>query len=234
MSISVGRQFLCIKSPFTQILRYRRKPNIRKPAIPHWKRAVVLKLTEPIYKDPNEDVHPADTCDKKIKALQKLQEEINPFEQILAKEFLEKIDCAKLVAVFHQLPMTMADLFEARVQLNKINLEYLKHNNNIMKLAFTGTKYEALLKLYVSSTVTFVGDQPAVSKLLKLERKIPGLVLIGGIVENRFMSVAELKRYAALPPLQSVQAQLVATLGEPLQHLSHNLIHNQTKIRGYN
>lgn len=35
----------------------------------------------------------------------------------------------------------------------------------IMRLAFTGTKYEALLNLYKSTTCTFVGDEVAVAKV---------------------------------------------------------------------
>ena len=62
--------------------------------------------------------------------------QVNPFEQILANEFREKIENAKLVAVFHILPMTEAELFGARVQLNKINMQYLKHNNTV-RLMFT-------------------------------------------------------------------------------------------------
>lgn len=207
-----------------------RAPNLKKPAIPHWTRAVVLKLVEPIHKDPMEGIHPRETCQKRQKALQSKTEQVNPFEQILAKEFLEKIENAKLVAIFHVLPMTEAELFAARVQLNKISLQYIKQNNTIMRLAFTGTKYEALLKLYESTTCTFYGDEPAVSKLLKLEKKISGLVLLGGVVEDRFMSVQDMKHYASLPSLHTLQAQLVSILGTPAQHLSQNLSANQVEL----
>ncbi|XP_071542229.1 large ribosomal subunit protein uL10m-like isoform X9 [Panulirus ornatus] len=227
MSLSVGERLLSVKIPLLQILRNRtRSPNLRKPAIPHWHRAVVLKLTEPQYIDPAESLHPAETCMKRAKAKIKTTE-VNPFEWILAQEFREKIENAKLVAIFHELPMTAASLFAARVQLNKINLVYLKHNNNIMKLALTGTKYEALLSLYQSDTVTFVGDQPSVAKLLKLEKRIPGLLLLGGVVEGRFMSLDNLKQYAALPSLQTLHGQLVGILGSPAQYLSQNLDHHQ-------
>lgn len=57
--------------------------------------------------------------------------QINPYEQILANEFREKIENAKLVAIFHMLPTSEAELFAARLQLIKINLKYLKHNNTV-------------------------------------------------------------------------------------------------------
>lgn len=231
MSATLASRLLPVWNPTVTAVRTRtRAPNLRRPAIPHWSRAVVLKLTKPIYKDPNEGIHPRELCIKREKALQQQAKEVNPFEQILADEFLEKIENAKLVAVFHQLPMAESELFAARIQLNKINLQYLKHNNTIMRLAFAGTKYDALLKLYESTTCTFIGDDPAVAKLLKLEKKISGLVLVGGIVEGRFMCVQDLKDYAALPSLQTLQGQLVSILSTPAQHLSQNLTANQMEL----
>lgn len=66
-----------------------------------------------------------------------------------------------------------------------------------------------------------------VFQLLKLERKISGLLLLGGVVEGRLMSVQDMKSYANLPSLQTLQAQLVSTLSTPAQHLSQNLSANQ-------
>ncbi|KAG0715947.1 39S ribosomal protein L10, mitochondrial [Chionoecetes opilio] len=176
MSATLVRRLLPVWSPVITLVRTRtRTINIKKPAIPHWSRAVVLKLTKPIYEDPEEGIHPRESCRKRINAMQKQTKEasqsamrssteVNPFEQILANEYREMIENAKLVAVFHKLPITEKELFVARLQLNKISLKYMRHNNTIMRLAFTGTKYEALLKLYESNTCTFIGDDPAVAK----------------------------------------------------------------------
>ncbi|MPC59113.1 39S ribosomal protein L10, mitochondrial [Portunus trituberculatus] len=128
------------------------------------------------------------------------------------------------------LPTSEAGLFAARLQLIKMNMKYIKHNNTIMRLAFMGTKYEALLSLYKSTTCTFVGDEIAVAKLLKIQKKISSLVLLGGIVEGRFMSVQDLQRYANLPSLHTLQAQLVSILGTPAQQLSQNLSANQVEL----
>lgn len=77
MSLSASKVLLCSRIPLIQICRNRtRTPNIRKPAIPHWHRAVVLKLTKPIYRDPEEGLHPAERCGKKIKAAGKLNNQV--------------------------------------------------------------------------------------------------------------------------------------------------------------
>lgn len=55
----------------------------------------------------------------------------NPFETIVAKEVYEKVNDAKLVAIFQKLPITADRFFAARVQLNKMGLTYVYHNNNV-------------------------------------------------------------------------------------------------------
>ncbi|KAK3871795.1 hypothetical protein Pcinc_022658 [Petrolisthes cinctipes] len=230
MSLSLSGHLLRgVKTPLVQTVRHR-TPNLRKPAIPHWSRAVVLKLTIPTYREPNEGKHPIDLCDKKLKAAQKQIKVENPFETIVAKEIYEQICGAKLVAIFHGLPMTQARLFAARVQLYKMGLTYVYHNTNMMRIAVSGTRHEAMLKLYQKDTLMFVGDNPDVAKLLKLEKKISGMVLLGAVVDNRLMSLADLKQYAALPSLGVMQAQLVHTLGSTAQRISQNLVAHQMEL----
>ncbi|XP_042876387.1 39S ribosomal protein L10, mitochondrial-like [Penaeus japonicus] len=231
MALVAGRCLLGSQTPLVQTLRFRtRKPNLRKPAIPHWDRAVVLRLTKPFYPAKTSQEHLANKCRKKRNDLQDAEIKVNPFEQILAVEFQEKIRNAKVVAIFHRNPMSAADIFTTRLQLHKIKLEYLHYNNSIARLAFSGTEFDALLKLYESDTLTVVGEDASVAKLLKLEKKLPGLVLLGGIVEGRFMSIADMKRYAALPSLDAARGQLLSILSAPAQKLSQNMTHHQREL----
>lgn len=230
MALVFGRCLLGSQTPLIQTLRFRtRKPNLRKPAIPHWDRAIVLRMTEPFYAAKTSQEHPANNCKKKRSTLQNVEKKINPFEQILAQEFLEKIRNAKVVAVFHKNPMSAEDLFAIRLQLHKIKLECLHFNNSIARLAFSGSEFDALLKLYESDTLTVVGEAP-VAKLLKLEKKLVGLVLLAGVVEGRLMSLADMKRYAALPSLDGARGQLLSILSAPAQKLSQNMTSHQREL----
>ncbi|KAK7086114.1 hypothetical protein SK128_007227 [Halocaridina rubra] len=226
-----GRLFQSnIAVPLVQTLRHRsRRPNLRRPAVPHWQRAVILKVTQPQYLDISEDVHPAEICKLRIKNEAK-QKEVNPFEQILAREFLEKTEAAKVIAIFHRNAMTEAELYAVRLQLNKIGLHYQHYNNNIARLAFTGTKYEALLQLYQSQTATFIGDDVKIAKLLKMGKKFATLTLMAGVLEGRLMSKSDLQGYAALPSIHTLQGQLVGILNAPLRRLSQNLTFHQTAL----
>lgn len=76
MSVPLGSRLLPAWNPIITAVRSRtRAPNLRKPAIPHWSRAVVLKLVKPVLKDPLEGIHPRETCARKHKALQNKTQE---------------------------------------------------------------------------------------------------------------------------------------------------------------
>ncbi|XP_068209583.1 large ribosomal subunit protein uL10m [Palaemon carinicauda] len=215
--------------PLLQTVRHRtRKPNLRHPPIPHWRRAVILELSKPKYKDPLENV-PA-ICKNKEAFLRKAEVKDNPFEIILAKEFFQKVEESNVLAVFHCNPMTAAELFANRVQLSKVGLFYHHCNNKIAELAFTNTKYEAVLDLYKTRNATFIGTEVNVPKLLKMMKRMRGLVLLAGVVEGRLMSIRDMERYAALPPLPVLHGQLVGILQSPLQKLSQNLTYHQTEL----
>lgn len=219
--------------PLLQTVRHRtRIPNLRRPAIPHWRRAVILELTKPQYEDPLKDVPTSELCEKRQRFLKKDIVEVNQFEQILAKELLAKVEESNVIIVFHRNPMSEPELFANRIQLSKIGLYYHHCNNKIVKLAYTGTKYEALLHLYHSRTATFLGTEVKIPRLLRMMKKIRGLVLMAGVVEGRLMSVTDLQRYAALPPLPALHGQLVGILNSPLQQLSQNLTYHQTELSG--
>ena len=52
----------------------------------------------------------------------------------------------------------------------------------------------------------------------------------GGVVEDRFMSVADLERYAQLPPLDALRAQFCHLLGSQAAALSASLGHHQAAL----
>jgi len=216
-----------------QSVRHRtRTPNIAKPIPPHWLRAVTLKVTKTPHQDPFRGPISIEKYHMKRNQPRKMDPGIedNPFEKILAKEFMERIERSRLIAICHRYPTDEQTRFSMKITLKKSKMEYLQHNNKIVTYAFKGTKYEAASCLYVADTCTVVSDEPAVGKLLKMEKKIPGLIVLAALVDGCLMSTAELKRYAQLPPLEVLQGQLVGILGAPAQRLSHNVQYHQMEL----
>ncbi|XP_018027083.1 39S ribosomal protein L10, mitochondrial [Hyalella azteca] len=230
---SFQNQFhLDLNTPMVQSVRWRRPLGIKRAKIPHKARALAIELTYEKYNYPLAGLPASETCINAVKAKYVKKEEDNPFEKILAREFLEEVKAGQMFVVGHMHPCTAEELFEQRVLLHRNNMKYLFHNENIAKLAFTGTKYESLLHLYVMFSINIVCYDKDFSKLLKLERQLPFLTILGVVVEDRILSVADLKRAAELPSLPLMHATLLQTLTSQQQTLTRQLNAQQTELAG--
>lgn len=53
------------------------------------------------------------------------------------------------------------------------------HSKHTVKLAVSGTQYEAILPLFVTHNAIIFCDEPKVGKLIKVLKKIPQTILMG-------------------------------------------------------
>ncbi|XP_068144980.1 large ribosomal subunit protein uL10m [Drosophila tropicalis] len=207
------------RSPLLQFLRFRGKINIQRPKEPHYERARVIAVTQPKYPQPVKSL----TCFQTRAERTKVQLE-NPYNDIIAREVRNWLNHSQLVAIFHLNSITADEIYQVRVQLFKQNMHLKSYGRKIIGQAVAGTAYEAIMPLFHSNhCIVFSPDQQRLSTLLRLTRKVPQMVLIGGIVEQTLLSRNELIAYAQMPSLQVAQAQLVQTLnqaaGQVVQHL---------------
>ncbi|KAH8298044.1 hypothetical protein KR018_005006, partial [Drosophila ironensis] len=213
-------------TPALQFLRYRGKINIQRPKEPHYERARVVAVTQPRYPEPPK----SKTCFQ-TRAERTQQQLENPYNDIIAREVRNWLDHSKLVAIFHLNSITADEVFRVRVQLHKQNLHLKSYGRKIIGQAVEGTRYEAIMPLFHSNhCIVFSPDQQRVSSLLRITRKVPQMILIGGIVDETLLSRNELMAYAQMPGLQAAQAQLVQTLNQAAGHLVQQLQAHQNSL----
>ncbi|XP_016968669.2 39S ribosomal protein L10, mitochondrial [Drosophila biarmipes] len=213
-------------TPALQFLRFRGKINIQRPKEPHYERARVIAVTHPKYPEP----HKAKSCFKTREERTQQQLE-NPYNEIIAREVRNWLDHSRLVAVFHLNSITADEIFRVRVQLHKQNLHLKSYGSKIIAQAVKGTRYEAILPLFHSNhCIVFSPDQQRTATLLRITRKVPQMVLLGGIVEDTLVSRNQLVAYAQMPGLQAAQAQLVQTLNQASGHLVQQLQAHQNSF----
>lgn len=193
--------------PLTQCQRYRGKINIQRPRAPHYERAKVLHVTKPILPEPVK----TRTCFQPTK--ERLAQQIeSPYNAIIAREVRNWLDHSQMVAIFHLNSMAADDLFRVRVQLHKQNIHLKSYGKKIISEAVAGSKYEAIVPLFDSSHCIVFSSEQRVAALIRLTRKVPQMILLGGIVDNTLLSRNELVNYARMPSLPIAQAELVNTL----------------------
>ncbi|XP_016979377.1 39S ribosomal protein L10, mitochondrial [Drosophila rhopaloa] len=231
MSLSLIQKILPLaksSTPALQSVRFKGKINIQRPKEPHYERARVVAVTQPKYPEPPK----AKSCFK-TRAERTQQQIENPYNEIIAREVRNWLDHSRLVAVFHLNSITSDEIFRVRVQLHKQNLHLKSYGRKIISQAVAATRYEAILPLFHSNhCIVFSPDQQTIGSLLRITRKVPQMVLLGGVVEDTLLSRNELMAYAQLPGLQAVQAQLVQTLNQAAGHLVQQMqAHQQSFVQ---
>lgn len=137
---------------------------------------------------------------------------------------------SQLVGIFHLNSITAEELFKTRVALHKENIQFKAYGKRVMNLAIKGTKYENVLPLFEAKNCIVFSTEPKLKQLLKITKKVPQMILLAGILENRIMSRTELTQFAALPDLTTARAQFVGVLNSIGGGLVNNLECHQKQL----
>jgi large subunit ribosomal protein L10 len=94
--------------------------------------------------------------------------------------------------------------------------------NRLAKLAFKGTPFEAVSDLMVGPTVlTYAEDPIAPSRISqKFAESNDKLVILGGMMDGKMISVAEIKALSDLPSLEGLRGKLVGLIQAPAAQLA--------------
>lgn len=223
MALILQKTFLRPQPTTLQLKRFRGKINIQKPRAPHYERALFNAVTEPKIPKPkitelcyNNQLAPA-----KIQPATKIVD--NPYEKIIAKEFFNWLEHSKFVGIFHLNSINSEDLFKARVAFFKQNMHLKMYGKSIIRLGIQETKYEAILPLVQTKNCFVFSAESKPAKVLAITKKIPQMILLAGIAENRLLSKTQIVDYANLSDLTTCRAQFVAVLnsigGGLVQHM---------------
>lgn len=155
---------------------------------------------------------------------------VNPYERIIAREVFNWFEHSKFVAIFHQNSISQEELFKVRVELHQKGIALKSYGGNIMRQALGGTKYENTLPLFDTPfCVMFAPETKHVKDIQRVTKKVPQLILLAGVLENRIMSRTEITKYAAMPSLEIAQAQLCNVLNSAASSLVHNVLDGHQK-----
>lgn len=213
---------LDVPSPLLQFKRFRGKINIQRPRAPHYERALFNAVTKPVYEQPSLTEQCAARHAAPTVAARTVVD--NPYERIIAKEVSNWFAHSQLVAVYHINSISSEDLFKARVQFFKQNMHLKAYSKHIMKRALADSQYANLLPLFDAKNCVVFAPEQKLAQLLRISKRIPQMVLLAGVVEQRLMSRNQLQEFAALPSLDVARAQLVGVMQQAagnqiVQHL---------------
>ena len=126
-----------------------------------------------------------------------------------------KADSASIAVMTEFKGMTVEESTDLRVALRKAGGEYHVIKNTLGRIAFTDSKHDVIKGEFHDNTAVALGfDDPVeVAKALsKFAKDSKTLILRGGSIDGKPMTVADVEALSKLPSREQLLAQLLATM----------------------
>ena len=136
------------------------------------------------------------------------------------------------VFVTHYQGLSVKQIDELRSEMRKHGILFKITKNRITKLALEGSKFKKLENLFSGPTaIAFSEDAITSAKILtRFAKKNTNLKIIGGIMEEKPLSLEDVEKIATLPTLKEARAKIVGNLIAPAQKIISILLAPGTKI----
>ena len=118
----------------------------------------------------------------------------------------------RLVALFHYNDLNTSEWNSVRLNLAKESLKIRVFPSKVSAKVLQGTKYSNITPLFRGCTAVAFGRDPSASSLLSCTKSETKLLLLGGVVDDQLLTPKGLQEYAALPPVEVLQGNILGTL----------------------
>ena len=136
------------------------------------------------------------------------------------------------VFITHYQGLSVKQIDELRKEMRKHGILFKITKNRITKLALEGSKFKKLENLFSGPTaVAFSEDAITSAKILtKFAKTNSNLKIIGGIIEEKPLSLEDVEKIATLPTLAEARAKIAGILAIPAQKIMSILLAPGSKI----
>ncbi|CAO5676750.1 MAG: 50S ribosomal protein L10 [Holosporales bacterium] len=143
----------------------------------------------------------------------------------LVVELKERIEKSALVVVTRQSGLTVSEVTNLRCQMRDAGAEFKVYKNTLTEIAIKGTDAEGLSNYLTGPTaLAFSVDALAAAKAaVKFANTNDKLQVLGGIMNGKILSAADVKALATLPSLDELRAMLIGLISAPATKIARVL-----------
>ena len=129
---------------------------------------------------------------------------------------------AESVVITEYLGLTVAEADELRNKVRDAGASLRVTKNRIARLAVKGTKFEGLADLFKGPVAMAYANDPiaACKACVEFAKNNEKLVIVGGALSDKAMTLDEIKELAAIPSMDELRAKLVGLLQAPAAKLA--------------
>lgn len=140
------------------------------------------------------------------------------------EDFQGRLSDAGAVLLTEYRGMTVGELAELRGQLREAGADYKVYKNTLATIAAKNAGLDDLVPLFQGPTAfTFTGSDPvpAAKKLADFAKKVPALVLKGGVLDRKVLSGKDVSALGALESREVMLAKAAGMFLSPIQQLAN-------------
>ena len=121
------------------------------------------------------------------------------------------------VVVAEYIGLTVAETETLRKKIRETGAHLRVTKNRIARLAVKGTKFESLADLFKGPVALAYASDPiaACKACVEFAKENEKLVIMGGALSTKALTIAEIKELAAIPSMDELRAKLVGLLQAP-------------------
>lgn len=129
---------------------------------------------------------------------------------------------AESVVVTEYLGLTVAEADELRNKVRDAGASLRVTKNRITRLALKGTKFEGLTDMFKGPVAMAYASDPisACKACVEFAKNNEKLVIVGGALADKALTLDDIKRLAAIPSMNELRAQIIGLLQAPASKLA--------------
>ena len=131
---------------------------------------------------------------------------------------------AESVVITEYLGLTVAEADELRNKVRDAGASLRVTKNRIARLAVKDTKFEGLADLFKGPVAMAYANDPiaACKACVEFAKNNEKLVIVGGALSDKALTLDEIKELAAIPSMDELRAKLVGLLQAPAAKLARD------------
>ena len=148
---------------------------------------------------------------------------MNREEKTELLNFLNEIfSNSESVVITENKGLTVAEADELRNKIREAGASLRVTKNRIARLALKDTKFEGLADLFKGPVVMAYASDPiaACKACVQFAKENEKLVIVGGALSDKMLSLNEIKDLASIPSMDELRAKLIGLLQAPASKLA--------------
>ncbi|KAJ8320692.1 hypothetical protein KUTeg_002279 [Tegillarca granosa] len=132
--------------------------------------------------------------------------------------------------VCQPLPMSPRTMRARKLMFQKNGLMMYSFSNAFMRRALEGTERENMIPWFIGYNVIVCCEDNKIDLFMKLVQKMPEIIPLGGLMNNKLLSRPDLEKIRKLPNIETLRGELVSILSQSAGRETHRLLgsHQQT------